>query len=198
MCCLSGKAAARANRPELKKLHEDTLRAQKRLGLGDPILGDFPNIKFNNSPHLDMVQFIEQALLETRATTIFTHHPSDLNNDHLHTARACLTAARLHQRRPDAAAVQAVYYMEVLSATDWSFPGVATPFLADTFVSIEEHLALKIEALAEYTGVMRPPPHPRSEESIRALATYRGGQAGVRYAESFQTAFRLLDIRNLP
>ena len=48
----------------------------------------------------------------------------------------------------------------------------------------------KLEALAEYQGVMRPYPHPRSPEAIRGLAAYRGSQAGLVYAEAFESVFR--------
>ena len=47
----------------------------------------------------------------------------------------------------------------------------------------------KIEALRAYTGVMRPYPHPRSEEAIEGLAAYRGVQAGCNYAEAFESVF---------
>jgi hypothetical protein len=39
---------------------------------------------------------------------------------------------------------------------------------------------------------MRDFPHPRSEEIVRGLAAYRGGQAGIKYAEAFQTVFHTL------
>jgi hypothetical protein len=68
---------------------------------------------------------------------------------------------------------------------------VREPFRADTFVPVEEaHFQAKLDALAAYRGVMRPPPHPRSAEVLRGHAMYRGGQAGALLAEAFQTAFR--------
>ena len=36
-----------------------------------------------------------------------------------------------------------------------------------------------------YEDEMREIPHPRSEEAIKALASYRGCQSGLRYAEAF-------------
>ena len=87
-CILSGQAAARRERPELEELHGDMHRAQQVLGLGEPVLGDFPNIKLNTVAHLDLVQFIEAAMLESGADVIFTHHTSDLNDDHVQTSRA--------------------------------------------------------------------------------------------------------------
>jgi len=190
-CILSGEVNARRHRPEVPELIEDTHTAQDLLGLKPPIMGGFPNIEFNATPHLKLVQFIEEAIQQTRADVIFTHHPYDLNNDHYHTSLACQAASRLFQRRADAPRLKALYFMEVPSATDWSFPGRGE-FRPDTFFEVEHTLDKKIEALSAYRGVMREFPHPRSPEILRGLAAVRGGQSGLRYAEAFQTAFRAL------
>lgn len=47
-----------------------------------------------------------------------------------------------------------------------------------------------MEALGAYKGVMRPYPHPRSEEALRGLAANRGSQAGCDYAEGFESVLR--------
>lgn len=191
-CILSGQVNARQHRPSVQRLYQDTLRAQEILGLGAPIMGDFPNIHFNTVPHLALVQFIEEAIIETQADVIFTHHPSDLNNDHLHTSTACQAAARLFQRRADVPRLKALYFMEVLSSTDWGFADNRAAFTANAFFPIEETLETKLNALEAYSGVMRDFPHPRSREIVTGLAAYRGGQAGLRYAEAFQSVFQLL------
>jgi LmbE family N-acetylglucosaminyl deacetylase len=188
-CILSGDVAVRRDRPELVDLRRDTERAQQILGLRPPIIGKFPNIEFNTVPHVELTRFIELAIEQTGADVIFTHNPGDLNDDHLHTARACQAASRLFQRRPFKP-LRALYHMEVLSSTDWSFPGNGEHFVPDAFFPAEDTLDLKMRALAAYTGVMRPFPHPRSDEIVRGLAAYRGGQCGFRYAEAFSTAFR--------
>jgi LmbE family N-acetylglucosaminyl deacetylase len=192
-CMLSGQAGARQSRPNLEDFSANINQAQSILGLPPPILGDFPNIQFNMVPHLTLVQFIEAAIVETGADIIFTHHPADLNNDHLHTSLACQTAARLFQRRPGLPPLKALYFMEILSSTEWTFPGGnVSLFEADTFFPVGDTLEQKIEAMHAYKGVMRNFPHPRSEEVIRGLAAYRGSQAGMVYAEAFQTAFHAL------
>jgi len=192
-CILSGQAAARRQRPELEELHADMHRAQQVLGLGEPILGDFPNIKLNTVAHLDLVQFIEVAIEKTGAEWLFTHHPSDLNDDHVQTSRACQAAARLFQRRSNVPPLKALHFMEILSSTEWTFGAGDDPFRAETFCEIdEESMQKKMDALGCYRGVLRNSPHPRSGEVIRALATLRGSQAGVRFAEAFQTPFRRL------
>ena len=190
-CVLSGKVDARSGRPDVSELSDDLGRAHRLLGLGEAIIGDFPNIRFNTVPHLEMVQFIEQAIVATDADTIFTHHAQDLNNDHLHVSRACQAAARLSRRRSGIRPLRGLYYMEILSSTDWAFAGSAGGFEPDSFFEIgETFLATKLEALSAFRGVMRDYPHSRSTAGVRALATMRGAQAGMNLAEAFQTAFR--------
>jgi len=189
-CILSGAAEARQQRPTVDRLRQHAREAMSILGLPEPVFGPFPNIAFNTVPHLDLVQFIEGVMRERGVTRIYTHHPADLNNDHYHTSHACQAAARLFQRDASVPPLERLAYVEILSSTDWSFPGNASPFVATSFVELgEELLGRKLEALAAYEGVMRPFPHPRSEEVVRGLAAYRGGQAGMRYAEAFQVAF---------
>jgi len=81
--------------------------------------------------------------------------------------------------------------MEILSSTEWGLNTACRDYHPNTFVEINElGIDKKIEALSKYTGVMREYPHPRSKEALKGLAAYRGCQAGMNYAESFESAFR--------
>lgn len=189
-CILSGAVTARKNRPQDHELLSDTLEAAELLGMQEPLMGDFPNIKLNTVPHLELVQFIEEAVVATGATQIFTHHPSDLNDDHRQVSAACQAAARLPLRRRGLPTLEGLHFMEVLSSTDWAFAGAGPTFQPTSFFELGEGLlARKLKALECYRGVMRPAPHSRSVEVVRSLATVRGAQAGMVYAEAFQTAF---------
>ena len=137
------------------------------------------------------MQFIEKAIIESGAEIIVTHHPSDTNNDHLHTSLACQAAIRLFQRRTDVKPLQEFWYMEVLSSTEWSVNSSMNKFNPNLFVEIgKDGVEKKIEALKVYRGVMRPYPHPRSKEALEGLAAYRGAQAGCCYAEAFECVLR--------
>jgi LmbE family N-acetylglucosaminyl deacetylase len=193
-CFLSGHAEAREERPELDELAADIQKAQVELGFGAPLLGQFPNIRMNTVAHIDLVRFIEEAIEETAAQVIFTHHPSDLNDDHVQTSRACMAAARLSQRRDTVLPLRRLYFMEVMSSTEWAFPSGDGVFKPDTFVKAERWLDRKIAALRAYRGVMRTFPHPRSEEVLRGLAAYRGSQAGLPFAEAFETAYAAFNV----
>lgn len=191
VCILSGEVTARNYRPTTDELNEDVNSSLHILGVDNIITGNFPNIEFNTVQHLKLVQFIEKAIIETNADVIFTHHPADLNNDHLHTSLACQAAVRLFQRRQDVAPLKELLFMEVPSATEWGLNKAMNQFSPNTFVEVGEvSVDKKIEALAQYRGVMRDFPHPRSMEALKGLAAYRGGQAGMVYAEAFESVFR--------
>jgi len=193
VCVLSGQADARANKPKGNKLEADTDSANSFLGVNMLIKGEFPNICFNTVPHLDMVQFIEKAIEVTKATTVVTHHPNDLNNDHYHTSISCQAAIRLFQRRSDILPVLELMFMEVPSATDWALNSGNNHFKPNLYIEITKELVeKKLEALSMYEGVMRDYPHPRSCETIEALAAYRGSQAGIMYAEAYESVFRIM------
>lgn len=191
VCIMSGLAEARSKRPATVELANDMNSAIKILGVADVIVGEFPNIAFNTVSHLELVQFIEEAIQKTKAEVVFTHHPNDLNNDHYHTSIACQAAIRLFQRRTEVRPVRELLFMEVPSATEWSVNTASAPFSPNTFVEVgETNVDKKIEALMQYRDVMRSYPHPRSKEALKGLAAYRGGQAGMVYAEAFESVFR--------
>ena len=191
VCIMSGDAEARQFRPSDNELREDTDNCLKLLGVNRKIVGNFPNIKLNTVPHLELVQFIEKAIMETQADVIVTHHPADLNNDHLHTSLACQAAARLFQRRNNVKPMKEFWFMEIPSATDWGINRALRQFEPNVFIQIgEEGIEKKIEALSMYRVVMRDYPHPRSREALTGLAAYRGAQAGCNYAEAFECVFR--------
>jgi LmbE family N-acetylglucosaminyl deacetylase len=190
---LSGNVDERRYRPDVDTLNSNIYNAQEIVGAEIPILGPFPNIKFNNIPHIELVQFIEKYIEQLEPDVVITHHPYDLNNDHYHTSKACQAAVRLFQRKL-IKAVKAFYFMEVPSSTDWAFPIDGQQFRPDTFIEIGENgLMKKLEALYAYQGIMRPYPHPRSDEAIRALAILRGSQVGRNLCEGFQTAMNVIE-----
>lgn len=185
---LVNSASARVNLSDT--LIEDQKKAYEIIGVIKSYKADFPNIQLNTIPHLQLVQFIEKAIYDWKAEIIYTHHPSDTNNDHVVTSYSAQAASRLSQRRDGLPALRQFIYMEIPSSTEWSFNASAVRFSPNMFVEIgKEGLNTKINALAEYAGVMRPYPHPRSVEAITGLAAYRGSQSGCNYAEAFESVF---------
>ena len=187
---MANHAAARANISDT--LAADQAEAFKIMGVSKSYAADFPNIKMNTVPHLDLVQFIEKCIEDFGAEAVITHHPSDVNDDHAVTSHAVQAAVRIAQRKEGLPSLKLVLFMEIMSSTEWSFDK-DNRFNPNYFVEIgKEGLDLKLKALYAYKGIMRPYPHPRSDEAITGLAAFRGGQVGCNYAEAFECVFRRL------
>lgn len=173
-------------------LSDDERAALSLVGVEKTFHAYFPNIKMNTVAHLDLVRFVESCIENWNAEAIITHHPSDLNNDHVQTSYAVQAACRLFQRRENLPPLKELLYMEVPSSTEWSFDTSVNRFSPNYFVEIgKTGVEIKLKALSAYKGVMRPYPHPRSTEAIEGLAAFRGVQAGCNYAEAFECAFKM-------
>lgn len=181
---------AAARRDLSLTLSSDEDEAMKILGVEKVYHADFPNIKMNTVPHLELVQFIESCIDDWKADAIVTHHPTDTNNDHVMTSYAAQAACRLSQRREGVPVIKLFMYMETPSSTEWSLDSSSNRFMPNHFEEIgKEGLEIKIKALEAYKGIMRPYPHPRSVEAYEGLAAYRGCQAGRKYVEAFEIVF---------
>lgn len=191
MCIMCTDAEARAFRPSDEELNSDIDESARLLGINKKYEGTFQNIKMNNVDHIELVQFIEKAIVASEPDVVITHHTADTNNDHMHTSLACQAAVRLFQRRSDVKPLSELWFMETPSSTDWVVNTSMNRFNPNTYVEVgKERIDIKIKALATYRGVMRPYPHPRSEEVITGLAAQRGGESGCNYAEAFECVLR--------
>ncbi len=182
---LSSRHAERSGVAEsaLDELRADARAAAAVLGARGVAFGGLPDNRFDEVSLLDIVKRVEGWVEEYRPDAIYTHHPGDLNIDHGLTFRAVLTATR-----PGAAAhrVKDLYLFEVPSSTEWAFQRVDPVFRPSVFVDVTATIEQKVEAMQRYRSESRPAPHPRSPESLRALARSRGAAAGVQYAEAFE------------
>lgn len=156
--------------------------AAEILGARRPVFGGLPDNRLDSIDLLDVTKLIEREIARIDPHIVYTHHSSDLNLDHWVTHRATLTACRpIHGTR-----LRTLRTFEVLSSTEWAAPGAATTFAPMFFVDVTTVLDRKLRALEAYGAEMRPFPHPRSYEAVRALAAWRGASSGVAAAEAFQ------------
>ena len=75
--------------------------------------------------------------------------------------------------------------METLSETDFAPSIKKESFIPNTFIDISRYMKKKIQIMKVYKSEIKKHPFPRSEKSIRALATFRGSSSGCKFAESF-------------
>ena len=175
-----GRAEAPAE--EVVDLEADARAAARLVGVEDVRFGGFPDNRFDSVPLLDCVKAVEALIDSVVPAAVYTHHPGDLNIDHLVTFRAVMAATRPMAGCP----VRDVYAFEVASSTEWAFARLEPAFRPSVFVDVTETLEAKIAAMETYRSEARTWPHPRSPEALRAGAARWGSTVGVDAAEAFE------------
>lgn len=156
-------------------------QAAKILRSNAPRFVGFPENRSDTVPLVEVVDAIEQAIAAIKPAILYVPHGGNLNVDHQTTCRAAVTAARPVPQHP----VRAIYGYEILSSTEWAPPQLGEPFLPTRFVDIYRTLESKLKALEVYAAEMRPPPHARSINGVRAQVMHRGHSVGFMAAEAF-------------
>jgi LmbE family N-acetylglucosaminyl deacetylase len=127
---------------------------------------------------------LQEKMIETfdriLPNVIFTPSRSDFNHEH----RLIFDIVEMSSKPYYSPYIEEVLAYEIPSSTDASFKSIKN-FTSNVYYNIEETIDKKIEQIKFYDTELHKTPHPRSEEYIRALAKVRGGEAGVKYAESF-------------
>jgi LmbE family N-acetylglucosaminyl deacetylase len=163
----------------IKQRTASVARAMNVLGIQDFEFHNLPCGRLDQVPIISINKIIESAIKSFDPDTVFTHSPSDVNNDHKIVFNSTLMGTRPGAQNH----VRRLLSYEVLSSSEWAFVNTFTP---NYFEEIsEDDLSLKWEALALYESEVRNYPFPRSKEGVRALAMTRGMQAGFAYAEAF-------------
>lgn len=155
--------------------------AHDLLGVKETHFLDFPAAGLDTVPHRDLNAGLLELFRDVRPEVVFVPFGGDLHRDHREVFESALVCARPGHRD----APRAVYSYETLSETNWNAPYVTPAFAPNVFVDITPHLETKLGAMGRYASQLRPFPHERSLEALRALATLRGATVGVAAAEAF-------------
>jgi LmbE family N-acetylglucosaminyl deacetylase len=158
------------------------------LGVRETFFLEFPAAALDTVAHRDVNAALGGTFREVRPDTVFFPFSGDIHLDHQLVSLSTLVAAR-----PTAPGFpRAVYAYETLSETNWNAPYLSPAFAPNTFYDISAHLERKIEAMQAFASQLRPAPHERSAETLRALATVRGSTIGVHAAEAFVAVRRVV------
>ena len=183
VCILTDGVTARHRHVELQQ--ECAIRACAVLGVSDVVFCGLPDQRLDSLPLLDVITPIEKSIGEIRPDLVLTPFKEDANQDHRIAFQATLVATR-----PTAdTSVTTVLCYETASSTEWAPPFTGSVFSANLFVDISATLPLKLEAMRAYeqtfAGEMRPFPHPRSYQALKACSQRNGVTAGIAAAEAF-------------
>lgn len=174
---------------DFKKLYKAAELANNIVGVKQLKLLGFPDNRMDSLELLDIVKQVESLINEFKPNIIYTHHIGDVNIDHQMIHRAVVTAVR---PIPGNHLVDEVLFFETASSTEWMTPGSSTPFTPNYYVSIEDTVQLKLQALEAYEYEMRDWPHARSIKALEYLAKWRGANIGVEAAEAFMLGRKIV------
>ena len=174
---------AQANPADVDTLQQCARAAAKVLGAQDVTFHQLPDNRFDTVPLLDIIKIVEDLIERLSPAIVYTHGRADLNVDHRLTHDAVLTATRPIAGQP----VRELYTFEVASSTEWAFSRIEPAFRPSVFVDIASTLDTKLRALACYDTEIRAFPHPRSPDTLRAMAARWGSTVGCHAAEAFES-----------
>lgn len=165
----------------LRIIREEAMKAHNLLGISQTFFLDFPVVKLNEIPIMDLNAEFTRVIDAVKPDIAFIPHRGDMHRDHLVVSHCAMVA----MRPIGANIVKEIYAYETLSETEWNIPSVENAFIPNVWVDISEYIDIKLEAMSCYKSQLMQPPHPRSNEIIKALASVRGSTVNAKFAESF-------------
>ena len=140
-----------------------------------------PTTQLDVIPMKELVGAISKVFESFQPNEVFVPHWGDVHSDHQVVFRAVASSSKWF-RNPS---INRILAYETPSETEFGLKPNES-FIPNVFIDISLYLNKKIDALRIYESELGQHPFPRSEESIRALATIRGASSGFDFAEAFQ------------
>jgi N-acetylglucosamine malate deacetylase 1 len=160
---------------------EEAKKAHKLLSVKKSIYLNYPAIYVKDVPIPELNGKILDAMQSIQPDILLIPYP-DRNVDH----RVIFDSSMVVSRPIGIGrSIKIVAAYETLSETHWNAPHIEPNFIPNWNVDITDNIDLKCEALSQFKSQIHQFPAPRSIEAIRALALFRGSQAGFGYGEGF-------------
>jgi len=141
----------------------------------------FETTKVDQYSMTEIIEKISKVINKIKPDIIYLPFKEDVHTDHKKIFEASYSCTKPF-RYPF---IKKIYMMETLSETEFAPSIKKDSFVPNTFVDITKYLKKKIEIMKVYKSEINKHPFPRSERSIKALATFRGSSSGCKLAESF-------------
>ncbi|MBC2581435.1 PIG-L deacetylase family protein [Clostridium sp. DJ247] len=172
VCFLCGGTSARYPDKELVETRRNHARkVGNLLGIKEIFFCDFPIIMLDTIPQLEIVSALEKVIYQVKPQVIYTHYSDDMNSDH----RVVYNASMVWCRPSKTPFLKKVLFYEIFGST--------RNFNPNYYISIDNHVEKKLEALSLYTTENNV--QTRTTDTIKKAAQYRGAEINTDYAEGF-------------
>ena len=182
LCVLTEGVSAQYNdKKMILERKNQCKKSGKILGIKSYTFLDFPDMKLDSIPHLEINKKLEKIISKFKPKIVYSPPLHDLNNDHRLVFNSALVATR-H------------FSSSVKQLLSYEFPGpVKQPFRPTVYQNIEKEFSYKLKAFKMYKSEVMKFPHPRSIEAIENLAIQRGVECSLKKAEAFQLIRNIID-----
>jgi LmbE family N-acetylglucosaminyl deacetylase len=179
---VSGHLPPLYSREDYEKTVKEACKAFSILGVSKSWFFEIPATMIGELPVGDLNKKVVEVLSEFEPQIVLCPFP-DRHIDHRVVFESVMVATR-----PVAIGrcIELLVAYETLSETHWNAPHMEPNFLPNWVVNISEHIDKKISALECYESQIPPFPGSRSLDAVKALAMFRGTQAGFAFGEAFQ------------
>jgi LmbE family N-acetylglucosaminyl deacetylase len=168
----------------LKQKEQEIAEVTMAYGFAHVFRGDLPTIKLDSLPLEEVMGAVSKAVDESKPEVVYLNHWGDVHSDHRVIFEATMSVLKPFNIRRHG--VKRVLSYEVQSSTDAMPPNLARAFVPNVFSDVSKHIDRKLEIMGLYKTELQEYPLPRSVDSMRALARYRGSTIGTEFAEAFQ------------
>jgi len=169
------------SKERVTKREEEIRTIANRYGLSQTTNLAFPTTRLDRTPIGEVVQAIGSVFRDVEPQVVYVPYRGDIHTDHAVVFDAVASCTKWF-RYPS---IRRVLAYETPSETDFALDPDTNGFRPNVFVDVTEYLDDKISIMQVYDSELGTHPFPRSESSIRALATLRGAAAGCEAAEAF-------------
>jgi len=180
LCVVTEGASEQYSNPEMINIRRNScIKAAKILGISNIEFLNFPDMRLDTVPHVELNKKIEQVIRKYDPQIVYVSTNNDLNKDHQKVFESTLIATRPLKNK----------VKEILA---YEIPGVIfKPFEPNVYEDVSKEFLFKIKALKQYKSEIEKFPRHRSLDAINNLAIRRGIEAGLKKAEAFQLIRRV-------
>lgn len=181
--CTRGQES-RFGREQVDRVQREARDAAAFLGITRLHALDLPAARLDTLPGADIHAALGAVIQAVKPDIVYAPHVGDVHRDHQLIFQSVMVCCRPNGGH----APRRILVYETVSETDW-FAAPTTPaFVPNVFIDVADYFDRKLQAFAMYASQVRPYPHPRSIEALKALSMTRGAAAGLTHAEAFMLA----------
>ena len=177
---VSGHLPPLYSRADYEVTVEEAKKAYSVLGVEDYAFMENPATFLGDEPVNELNGQIGRFFEEFNPNIVLCPFP-DRHIDHRIIFDSVMVASRPVNYGKD---IELLAAYETLSETHWNAPYIEPNFNHNLIIDISDQIEAKLDALRLYKSQIDENDGPRSIDAVRALAKFRGSQAGFPYGEA--------------